>query len=88
MTMEERLAAAQREIHACGKQWFGNGSIGQKLKAWERRVQSRVMHGCRSWEMDASMAKRLRQWEMEYLRKTLKFMPKMVGGDIGDTVRS
>ena len=56
------------------RQW----SKKEKLKKWEREIQSIALHGSRSWELTKAMADRLRRWELIFLIKYFWYEEKIV----------
>jgi len=72
-SVEARLATASICINADTSTWRSTGSFAAKIRAFERYVHPRALHGSRTWHLTDRILDSLRVWENKTLTSILKF---------------
>ena len=70
-SVEARFGAANVCINADTSTWRAKGSFAAKLKAFERHVHPRVLHGSRTWLLTDVVLHQLRVWENKTVASVL-----------------
>ena len=71
-----RLGQAERAFWSAAKLLCAKGTITAKLDAWESKIVSVAMFGCKTWHLSSHLLHRLRVWELHCLRKVFQVRPR------------
>merc|ERR1712110_286026 len=70
--IRSRLCGARADFISKKGLWTKLNSQNNKVKAWARYVQPKVMHGCRAVHLDKKKMEYIRKWERWCLRSLIK----------------
>ena len=79
-SVQARLAIANATVHADIKSWRSKGSRLARIKAFERHIHPRALHGSRTWHITDKILHELRRWENKTVASILGMRPKVLPG--------
>ena len=71
-SIDHRLAKADGCVWANGKAFKCDGTVREKLQAWQLALLACATFGAESWSITQHTLQRLRSWELGHLRRILK----------------
>ena len=79
-SVHARLAIAESSVHIDLKSWKSRGSRMARIRAFERHIHPRALHGSRTWHITDKVLHELRKWENRVVRTMLGMRRKILPG--------